>query len=619
MNQKKNLIFIILYFLLLVVVLKINSDIVTDWLNRSLFNDFTIDTENTKIKESFHNGTSFVFLISLFIYALIGSLLASLIVINTIWAVFIFANHLKVQERNEFITFKELYTVTSPKELISLINLPLSTVLTITTSILLLTFILYYISKKISYKFEFKIPLKTRLAILLIAFIPLTYIIFIDPNTYNQAILKFHDEKIHNWNPIKRAQANGFIPIFINTIKPNYMDKPDNYNKMKMKEIEERYFQVAERINADRKKSINDSITIYYLSETFINPTKVPNLLENETPIPFVQKIMNKHISGSIYSQYIGGGTANIEWTVLTSFSLEVFNEPKAVTPYSDFYADSNNHHTVLSFFDKKKVAIHPYTAHLYKRKTVYPKIGFDDFLYLDNGIQHTEKLGTHIRISDAALHKDVLRVAQSQNIGFIHVVSMQNHSPYTKEIPDMEYIPKINSELYPEKKQKEMINYLQGLRASDMAIEELISELDKFDIDVNLLLYGDHFPSLFRGLENQFTEEQIHHTPWFIYMSNGKSLEGSKYENISPIFLTTILLKEGNYYVSPFQALIDCLLDAGVKRIGKNYIITEEGMIEDKDIETELFKMITDYRLIMYDALFGSNWLSNEFYMKQK
>lgn len=148
LNQKKNLIFITLYFLLLVVVLKINSDIVTDWLNRSLFNDFTIDTENTKIKESFHNGTSFVFLISLFIYALIGSLLASLIVINTIWAVFIFANHLKVQERNEFITFKELYTVTSPKELISLINLPLSTVLTITTSILLLTFILYYISKK---------------------------------------------------------------------------------------------------------------------------------------------------------------------------------------------------------------------------------------------------------------------------------------------------------------------------------------------------------------------------------------------------------------------------------------------------------------------------------------
>lgn len=64
---------------------------------------------------------------------------------------------------------------------------------------------------------------------------------------------------------------------------------------------------------------------------------------------------------------------------------------------------------------------------------------------------------------------------------------------------------------------------------------------------------------------------------------------------------------------------MLDCLLDAGVKRIGKNYIITEEGMIEDKDIETELFKMITDYRLIMYDALFGSNWLSNDFYMKQK
>src|SRR5690606_10453719 len=175
---------------------------------------------------------------------------------------------------------------------------------------------------------------------------------------------------------------------------------------------------------------------------------------------------MNKHISGSIYSQYMGGGTANIEWSVLTSFSLEVFNDPMAVTPYSDFYVQSQNHHTVLDFFEKDKVALHPYTPHLYKRQSVYEAIGFDDFLYLNNGIEHNGKLGTQKRVSDEEFHKDLLTVSSNDKTGMIHALSMQNHSPYTGEIPDIDYNPEINDAVYPEKESKGLKNYLKGLRA---------------------------------------------------------------------------------------------------------------------------------------------------------
>lgn len=603
----------IFYFLIIGIILKVNADLVIDGFNKSLIDEYL--KKDVPVKESFNKGASLIFFVSLLIYALIGSFISSIIIANAIWVCFIIANKFKVQERNEFITFKELYTIVSPKELISLIDIPLAVPILALSGVLLIAIIAHFISKKIANKFDFRIPFKIRLNIFIISIIPLTFI-FTAPNTYNKYVLKFQEEEGHNFFPVGRAQKAGFIPSFVNTIKPDYMEKPDQYNKNTLLEIEQKYIEIAKEININREKSLNNSLTIYYGSETLIDPMSIPDLIKNETPVPYVSSILDEHIGGTMFSQYIGGGTANIEWTILTSFSLEVFNDPISITPFSDFYAYSKNHHTVLSFFQNDKIAIHPYTAHLYKRKTIYPAIGFDDFLYLDYGIQHTEKLGTHTRVSDAALNKDILREAKSNGVGFIHVLTMQNHAPYNGEIPNFEYVPEINFNIYPKENEKEMINYLQGLRASDMAIKDLIGELEQFDREVNLVLYGDHYPSLFRGLEDRFTEEQLHHPPWFIYMNKGRSINGNKYEQISPIFLTTILLKEGNFYVSPFQALLDQLLGVGVKRIGKDYIIMEDGKILDEDLDKRILKMVQDYRLIMYDALLGSNWLSDEFYL---
>ena len=127
--------------------------------------------------------------------------------------------------------------------------------------------------------------------------------------------------------------------------------------------------------------------------------------------------------------------------------------------------------------------------------------------------------------------------------------------------------------------------------------------------------MYGDHFPSLFRGLEDQFTVEEIHETPWFIYMNHGRSEKEIQLEGLSPVFLMTVLLREGNYYVTPFQGLMDELLTRGVKRIGNDYIVTKDGKLNDSELSDELLEMINDYRIIVFDALFGSNWLRDDFY----
>src|SRR5699024_1995342 len=114
----------------------------------------------------------------------------------------------------------------------------------------------------------------------------------------------------------------------------------------------------AKKVNETRENSLSDSQTIFYLSETLMDPADVPDLLNNETPINHINQYMEENIGGTRYSQYIGGGTANIEWSMLSSCSLEVFNDPMSVTPCSDIDSSSKNHHTVLDYFANNEKAI---------------------------------------------------------------------------------------------------------------------------------------------------------------------------------------------------------------------------------------------------------------------
>lgn len=610
MNKK----IVTLYFLLhsaLYAILFINSIFIVEWLNRSLFIDYAI---NPEVASGYYFGEILlVFLIALFLYAVIGTFVVSLLTTNLIFAGLIIANHIKVLEKNEFITFTELKAIVSPKELLSFINVEFGLVLLGVIGVIALLVILQYLTIKVSKKLNVRFNKRARLIFAIIPLIILSFIFF-KPNLYNEYVLKFEKPDAHEWNPVKRAQSTGYIPTLLHTIKPNYQDKPVNYSKKHANSIKKKYQAAATDINQDRTKSLADSQTIIYLSETLMDPEELPGLLKNETPIPTIKQYIRENIGGTMYSPFIGGGTANIEWSVLTSFSLEVFNEPITTTPYSDFYVDAKNHQTILNYFNQQKKAIHPYTPHLYKREKIYEKIKFDEFIYLENGIQHTDKIGESEFVSDKALNKDILRESKKADTDLLHVLTMQNHVPFKGDYQTEKYVPQI-SEKYPDDKKGDLYNYLQGLKETDEAVGELIGELNKSEREINYLFFGDHFPNLFTGLEDQFTKEKLHETPWFIYMNGGRSSKEIRYDNLSPMFFIPLLLKEGDYYVSSYHALLDELLDADIKRVGNDFVYTSEGEIAIKDLSKDIQGKVNDYQFIMYDALFGENWLKNEFY----
>src|SRR5699024_6493349 len=104
----------------------------------------------------------------------------------------------------------------------------------------------------------------------------------------------------------------------------------------------------------------------------------------------------------------------------------------------------------------------------------------------------------------------------------------------------------------------------------------------DKSEDDINVLFFGDHLPNLFTDMEDIYPKEKFHETPWFIYMYNDRNESDNKYDNLSPMFFVHVLLKAGNYTVSPFDGLLDVLFEADISRRYKDYVNTKEKKILD-------------------------------------
>src|SRR5699024_8011888 len=198
----------------------------------------------------------------------------------------------------------ELQTITSPKELFSFIEVSITTVSIVLLLIIIVLIALQWGSIKIAKKANLMPNNKLRIAFLIFS-MSLLIFIYAKPNVYNEYLLKYEVSDHHNFNPLKRAQRDGFLPTFIHTIRPTYMEKPSQYKKSSIDRIFERYSEVAQDINKNRNKSLDDTQTIIYLSESLMDPAKLPNLLLNETPIPPISEIREENIGGTMHSQYI--------------------------------------------------------------------------------------------------------------------------------------------------------------------------------------------------------------------------------------------------------------------------------------------------------------------------
>lgn len=454
------------------------------------------------------------------------------------------------------------------------------------------------------------------------------------PNSWAQQWARELGDSPQPWNAMADAQSNGTAINFLRLSHAKTMEQPKGYSEETMQAVAKRYAAAADDINATRTANLTDSTVVMILSESFSDPTRIPDVAFSVDPMPNIRTIKDATTSGLMLSPGYGGGTANIEYQALTGLNMANFDEsmlsvyqqlvPSQEEPYSF------NRIWSEQYGENGSVAFHPYYKNMYLRDHNYDRFGFSELLTLDSdpAIEHQDHIDASPYVSDAASYANVLDAINSQDHPqFIQLVTMQNHSGYgdyyaTNEFKEADLSPLDDNERW------QIENYTKGLSLTDQATAEFLNTLNTIDKPVTVIFYGDHLPSIYTtanaDMDNTLT---LHETDYFIWSNqasasaNGK-VSGEHTAFSSSNYCMSLAAEHMNATISPYLALLTELQREipSISRVGSAAVgwgegeatyLDENGAIIDPDTLTKPAKqLLHDYQLVQYDMTAGDGYL---------
>ena len=267
-------------------------------------------------------------------------------------------------------------------------------------------------------------------------------------------------------------------------------------------------------------------------------------------PYAFFHALQRQSYHGPLVTNVFSAGTINTERSFLTG-ATKMFDYRAAAWSYVRYF----NRQGYRSIF------CHPGYSWFYDRENVMDYLGFDQLYFYENRFSWMPEDWDAI-MDDAVFFPELTAIfdaeaARAEGPLFQFAVSFQNHSPYEASFlldPEHEYIPQGNLswESYCI-----LNNYFRGIRATDDALQQLVSYFALSGEPVVLVLFGDHKPwlgdaqSVYRELGidlSQRTEESFYNyytTQYTVWANDaaraalGFGLEGEG-EALSPCFLMT-------------------------------------------------------------------------------
>lgn len=420
------------------------------------------------------------------------------------------------------------------------------------------------------------------------------------------------------------TSTNGPLLTFLGNIHINVMDEPKGYSEEAMQQIVKKYQKTANKINQKRpNRDINKQTLIFILSESFSDPSRVPNInVSGGEPAPKIMNIKRNNTSGLMLSSGYGGGTANMEYMTFTGLAYNQFSK-SLQSPYTQFVTKQEHPVNIVNSFNKS-AAIHPYDGYFYNRQTVYPKFGFQSFRNIDSkgnlALKYTNKIGNNPYVSDDSSYKNALWQVNQQKSGqFISLVTMQNHMPYNVMYPDNQFVATGKGADIPQ----QVSNYAKEMSFTDEATQAFLDKLDQLQKPITVVFYGDHLPGLYG--KNSMSKYNVvqHETDYFVY-SNKYALEhnyGTQKIDQStkvtdPNGFIPLALKQMKQQVTPYYALLTKVqedLPAMAKNsVGKSedlYVNSQGKQVSDKSFTKQQKQLLHDYKLVQYDLTVGKGY----------
>ncbi len=414
------------------------------------------------------------------------------------------------------------------------------------------------------------------------------------------------------WDQKENYAFNGFALAFTMNVPMANVPAPAGYSADAVDRI-----AGGPAIAADVPTEKPDIIIV--MSESFWDPTRLPNVRINPDPIPTTRS----HLSGHVFSPEFGGMTANVEFEALTGFSNAFL--PYGSIPYQQYVRDHiPSLATFLGSEGYRTEAIHPGTSWFWNRGAVYDAFGFDDFLS-EETLPPMEKRGP--LASDAALTDQIIqRGEEADEPFFIFAVSLQSHGPYEPH-RYANVTHSIADSAISEAGRQSILSYAEGAADADRGLARLIEWADRRERPTVIAFFGDHLPPLGPVyVETGFMKEPVasrkgppdkmavqHETPLVVWSNRAGTIEDIG--SISPAFLPLHVLKAAGIS-HPFYTGFLGDVHARYDVVDRNLLIGADGKaVPDWARARKVDPTITDYRVLQYDIMFGDGRIEDRLF----
>ncbi|MBQ7821463.1 MAG: LTA synthase family protein [Clostridia bacterium] len=251
--------------------------------------------------------------------------------------------------------------------------------------------------------------------------------------------------------------------------------------------------------------------------ESFFDMTWMHGITMTDDPVPNFRKLAENGANGYLFVPSYGGGTSNVEFEVLTGMNLDHFTIGES--PYYTLLKKNVINDAIA--FNMKDLgytahAIHNHNALFYERTNAYNNLGFDTFTSIEymNGLSYNSQSWA----KDDVITDEVMSALRSTDgEDFVFAVSVQGHGPYPETVDpnEFEHYIDVQADNLTEPARAGLSYYASTLWEMDKMLGELISELESYDEDCVLVIYGDHLPAVdfsvnYISAPNAYTSEYV-------------------------------------------------------------------------------------------------------------
>lgn len=301
----------------------------------------------------------------------------------------------------------------------------------------------------------------------------------------------------------------GIIPSFLDALQIQDLKPPSGYDGGEAQELQSSFAETYDALvgSGEARQAAETQFeeiqpnVVCIMNESFADLSFL-NGLNADYPGPGVFQQSQAYAKGKLAVSIYGGGTCNTEFEMLTETPLAYVGG--GIYPYVMYdMEDVNSAVETFSDIGYDTTAMHPELATNWKRSSIYPDLGFDEFL----SIEDFDPAATRHRgmVADMETYKVVLDILRtSDEPQFIWDLTMANHGGYGLGALPAEETIYYPFENWVDPSIADMTReYVSSIAMSDAEVGQFLVELQTIDEPTVVVFFGDHQP----GFTSAYTE----------------------------------------------------------------------------------------------------------------